>query len=63
MKLVIELKLFIASVLLLLFAGALACGFIQDIIKFESVDSEIFMFMLFSSLGILGLIGSIKIKR
>lgn len=63
MKLEIELKLFIAGIAYLVVAGALACGFIQGLIKFNSVDSEIFLFMLCGSLGLLGTIGSIKIKR
>lgn len=63
MKAEICLKSFVIAVAYLLLAGALACGFIQEIIKFNSVDSEIFLFMLCSSLGLLCLIVSIKIKR
>jgi len=63
MKAEICLKSFIIGVIFLLLAGALACGFIQDIIKFNSVDSEIFMFMLCGAFGLLCLGVSIKIKR
>jgi hypothetical protein len=63
MKLEIELKLFVVAIALLLLAGALACGFIQEIIKFSSVDGEIFMFMISSSWGLICLFYSIKIKR
>jgi amino acid permease len=63
MKAEINLKSFVVAVAYLVLAGALACGFIQDVIKFNSVDSEIFMFLLCSSSGLLCLIASIKIKR
>lgn len=63
MRAEINLKLFIVAVVYLVIAGALACGFVQDIIKFNSVDSEIFMFMLCGSLGLLCLYASIKFKR
>ena len=63
MKAEICLKSFVIAVAYLLLSGALACGKLQELIKFNSVDSEIFLFMLCSSLGLLCLIASIKIKR
>jgi len=63
MKAEICLKSFSIALVYLLLSGALACGKVQELIKFNSVDSEIFMFMLCSSLGLLCLIASIKIKR
>lgn len=63
MKAEINLKSFALAVIYLALALALTSGKVQEIIKFNSVDSEIFLFMLCSSLGLLCLIVSIKIKR
>jgi len=63
MKAEINLKSFALAVIYLALALALTSGKVQEIIKFNSVDSEIFLFMLCSSLGLLCLIASIKIKR
>jgi hypothetical protein len=63
MKLEICLKSFALAVVYLSLAVALTSGKVQELIKFNSVDSEIFMFVLCGSAGLLCLIASIKLKR
>jgi hypothetical protein len=63
MKLEICLKSFALAVAWLALAVALTSGRVQELIKFNSVDSEIFMCVLCGSAGLLCLIASIKVKR
>lgn len=63
MKIEICLKTFVMSIVFLFLSGALATGVIQELINFDSVDGEIFMFMLCSGLGLVCLFTSIKIKK
>lgn len=55
-----RLLFFILSAICISIAIGLTSGELQNIVKFNSVDSEIFMFMLCSVSGILFLIYSIK---
>jgi len=63
MKLEISLKSFIVSAMWLALAIALAFGKVQEVIKFNSVDAEMFAFILSSGLGIVCLIASLKVRR
>lgn len=63
MKLEIDLKLFALAVFYFAIAVAMTIGKVQELIKFNSVDSEIFLFVLCGSFGLLSLIASLKIKR
>lgn len=63
MRLEIHLKSFIVAVMWLALAVALASGKVQELIKFNSVDAEIFCFVLSSGIGATCLIISLKIQR
>jgi hypothetical protein len=63
MKIEICLKSFAIAVAYLLIAVGMTSGKVQELVKFNSVDSEIFLTMLCGSLGLLCLVVSIKIKR
>ena len=63
MKLEICLKSFALAVVCLVLAVALTSGRVQELIKFNSVDAEMFAFVLCSGMGIACLIASIKAKR
>lgn len=63
MRLEIHLKSFIVAVMWLALAVALASGKVQELIKFNSVDSEIFCFVLSSGIGAVCLVTALKIQR
>ena len=56
----IRLCFFAYACLMICIAVGLSMGEVQKLVKFNSVDSEIFMFMLCSVSGVLFLIYSIK---
>jgi hypothetical protein len=63
MNLEVRLKSFIVSAMWLALALALACGKVQEFIKFNSVDAEILAFVLSSGMGMACLVASLKLKR
>lgn len=63
MKLEVDLKFFALAVFYLSLAVAITSGKVQELIKFRSVDNEIFMFMLCGSAGLICLVASLKFKR
>jgi hypothetical protein len=63
MKLEIDLKLFALAVFYFVLAVALTSGRVQELIKFNSIDSEIALFILCGSAGMLSLIASLKARR
>jgi len=63
MKAEICLKSFSVAVIYLAIALGLTSGYLQQFVKFNSVDSEIFMALLSGTFGLLCLGVSIKIKR
>jgi hypothetical protein len=63
MKLEICLKSFALAVVYLSLAVALTSGKVQEFIKFNSVDAEMFAFILSSGMGIACLVASLKLKR
>ena len=63
MKLEICLHSFVVAIVCLALAIALACGKIQELIKFNSVDAEMFCFIISSGIGAVCLVISLKIKR
>lgn len=62
MKLEINLIPFVVSILWLCVALSLACGKLQQFIKFDSIDSEMFSFILCGGMGAIGLVLSFKTK-
>jgi hypothetical protein len=63
MKLEICLKWFFIAVIYLSIALGLASGYLQQFVKFNSIDSEFFMALLCGTFGLICLGVSIKIKR
>lgn len=63
MRAVIYLKEFSLSVVLLSLAVSVFLGKLQELIGFNSVASEICLFIFSFTFGLVALVSSIKIKR